>query len=44
MNPSSSAAWFMRVPAAKSSGLCLQPCSITTSGSACPRYTFGKYR
>ena len=29
---SRSASSFMRVPAAKSSGDCVQPCSITTSG------------
>ena len=32
-----SAIAFMRVPAAKSSGDCVQPCSITSKGSACPR-------
>jgi hypothetical protein len=28
---------FMRVPAAKSSGLCVHPCSMTTRGNGCPR-------
>src|SRR4029077_1687194 len=39
----SSACAFIRVPAAKSSGDCLQPCSMTMSGTACPRYPLGMY-
>jgi hypothetical protein len=38
---SSSACAFIRVPAAKSSAFCLQPCSITTIGTGSPQYRLG---
>ena len=43
MNCCRSAIWFMRVPAAKSSGHCVQPCSIITSGIGCATTILGTY-
>jgi hypothetical protein len=41
--PCSRANAFMPVPAAKSSGFCVQPCSMTTSGSDFPAALGGTY-